>query len=410
MTDIIRTTARPTTQLSTRPALVERETAPQTIGDGPLLVRTRSFPLWKGSKPGELMTTTLEDIRDRLRAMRDRQDPRDFDRSLSHVHVSYEGGRVTARFIGPNGLTGPKMLVHDNAYRQMSTTILPARFGSGLLQTADLSPSGEKVATMSWALWSRSGRDASDKPCKLRTVLTRDVDGQIQRMIRSQVSPSFAAYDNLDFVQSLLDNAPELAAMPVIDLNISDTGMRLRFCTEPVERFDLNKAMPIMEARNSEVGRGSTVLLAGVWKLICTNGMQSWDTQSEFRWRHFGDTERINGGVASAIEQLKTEASGVVAAYNQALDVAIDDAFAYLARELKREKLTKEQIKAAQEALNHETTTPGGCLASAVDATTLIAQNYDLHTQSEIERAAARMMRRGQAEALRTDGRIRVAV
>ena len=100
----------------------------------------------------------------------------------------------------------------------------------------------------------------------------------------------------------------------------------------------------------------------------------------------------------------------MVAAYNQALDVAIDDAFAYLARELKREKLTKEQIKAAQEALNHETTTPGGCLASAVDATTLIAQNYDIHTQSEIERAAARMMRRGQAEALRTDGRIRVSI
>ncbi len=407
MTDIIRTTARPTTQLSTRPALIERETAPQTIGDGPLLVRTRSFPLWKGSKPGELMTTRLEDIRDRLRAMRDRQDPRDFDRSLSHVHVNMTGGRVTARFMGPEGVSNESLLVHENAYRQMATTILPARMGSGLLQTARLDRGGaDRLSTMMWNIWAQE----DTTPRKLRTVLTRDVDGQVQRMIRSQVSTSFAAYDNLDFVQSLLDNAPELAAMPVIDLNISDTGMRLRFCTEPVERFDLNKAMPIMEARNSEVGRGSTVLLAGVWMLRCTNGMQSWDSQSEFRWRHFGDTERINGGVASAIEQLKTEASGVVAAYNQALDVAIDDAFAYLARELKREKLTKEQIKAAQEALNHETTTPGGCLASAVDATTLIAQNYDIHMQSEIERAAARMMRRGQAEALRTDGRIRVSI
>ena len=409
MTDIIRTPNHRSLQPQTRPVLTERtDDRPRgAIGAGPLVIPTRTHPLWVGSKPGELMTTHLEDIRDRLKLMRDCQDPRDFDRSLSQLHLSYEGGRVTARFIGPNGLTGPEMLVHDNAYRQMSTTLLPARFGSGLLQTADrMDDAGQKVATMAWALWSQ--RD--DTIRKLRTVLTRDVDGQVQRAIRSQVSTSFAAYDNLDFVQSLLDNSPELAAMPVIDLNVSDTGMRLRFCTEPVERFDLGKSMPIIEALNSEVGRGSTVLRAGKWELKCTNGMQSWDQESVFKWRHYGSTDRIRHGVASAIEQVKTAASGVVEAYNQALNVAIDDAFAYLGRELKREKLTKEQINAAQNALTHEWTTPGGSLGSAVDAVTLIAQNYDLFTQSEIERAAARMMRRGQAEALRTDGRIRVSI
>jgi hypothetical protein len=407
MTDIIRTTARPATQLVPRATTVPISPTANKVGDGPLLVRTRSFPLWEGSKPGELMTTHLEDIRDRLKAMRDCQDPRDFDRSLSHVHVNMTGGRVTARFMGPEGVSNESLLVHENAYRQMATTILPARMGSGLLQTARLDRGGaDRLSTLMWNMWAQE----DTTPRKLRTVLTRDVDGQVQRMIRSQVSTSFAAYDNLDFIQSLLDNSPELAAMPVIDLRVTDTGMRLRFCTEPVERFDLNKAMPIIEALNSEVGRGSTVLRAGKWKLICTNGMQSWDQESVFKWRHYGSTDRIRHGVTSAIEQVKTAASGVVEAYNRALDVAIDDAFAYLERELKREKLTKEQINAAQNALTHEWTTPGGSLGSAVDATTLIAQNYDLFTQSEIERAAARMMRRGQAEALRTDGRIRVSI
>lgn len=374
------------------------------LGQGPRLIPTRTL-FNQGCKPGEIQTTHLESVRDLLKRQRDLQEPKDLDRSFSQMHLSYRDGRVTAQMLNRSGLDPEVMLVHDNAYRQMSQTLLPARFGAGLLAQSGLGDAGEKLSTMSWALWSQK----SETPRMFRTVRTKDQDGSIRRVIRSQHSQGYAVYDNYNFVQDLLDNAPELANMPVLDFRVTDTGMRLRFSTDGSEHFELRKPVPIIEAWNSEVGRRRTVLNAGMWMLICTNGMQSWDSKTEFAWRHFGDTTRISQGVASAITELQTASSGVVDAYNSALDVSIDDAFEYLERELKREGLTKDQIGKAQKALDHEWTTPGGMLASAVDATTLIAQEFDMFDQSNIERAAARMLRRGQKEALKNGGRIRVS-
>lgn len=375
----------------------------QTLGKGPMLMKTRTL-FSKGCNPGEIQTTHLEAVRDLLGKQRELQDPKDLDRSFSQLHLSYRGGRVTAQTLSQAGLDPEVMLVHENAYSQMSSNVFPARFGSGLLQQAALGDTGEKLSTMSWALWSQTNQT----PRMLRTVRTRDVDGQVRRIIRSQHSQGYAVYDNFQFVQDLLDNAPELADMPVLDFRVTDTGMRLRFSTDGTEKIELRQPIPIIEAWNSEVGRRRTVLNGGIFKLICTNGMKSWDNKTEFAWRHFGDTSRISEGVASAITELQTSASGVVDAYNSALDVAIDDAFSFMERELKREGLTQDQIGKAQKALDHDWTTPGGGLASVIDATTLIAQDYDMFVQSDIERAAARVLRRGQAEALRSGGRIRV--
>ena len=373
------------------------------LGAGPRLVPTRTL-VKQGCKPGEVQTTRLEAVRDYLAKLDTLQEPKDMDRSFSQMHLSYRDGRVTAQMLNQGGLDPEVMLVHDNAYRQMSTNLLPARFGSGLLAQSAMGDAGEKLSTMSWALWSASNAT----PRMFRTVRTKDDDGTVRRVIRSQHSQGYAVYDNYKFVQDLLDNAPELAEMPVLDFRVTDTGMRLRFSTDGSENFELRKPVPIIEAWNSEAGRRRTVLNAGMWMLICTNGMQSWDEKTSFAWRHFGDTSRISDGVASAITEIQTASAGIVDAYTSALDVSIDDAFGFMERELKREGLTKDQIGKAQKALDHEWTTPGGVLASAVDATTLIAQEFDMFQQSTIERAAARMLRRGRAEALTNGGRIRV--
>ena len=373
------------------------------MGRGPRLVPNRTL-FSRGATRAKLDTTCLEEVRDLLKKQRDLQEPKDFDRSFSQLHLSYRGGRVTAQFLSPDGAQGEKMLVHDNAYRQMSSTLLPARFGQGLLAQAGMGDTGEKLSTMSWALWSQQ----NSTPRMLRSVLTRDGE-KVQRMVRSQHSQGYAVYDNFSFVQDLLDNAPDLGEMAVLDFRVTDTGMRVRLAGVPKDQIELKVPVPMLELWNSEAGRRRTVLSGGMWKLWCTNGCGTWDSKSEFAWRHFGNTERIRDGVASAIGEIRTAASGVVEAYTQALDVAIDDAFAFMERELKREGLTKEQIGLAQGALTDETTTPGSRLASTVDAVTLIAQEFDLFDQSNIERAAARMMRRGQAEALRTGGRIVMA-
>ena len=373
------------------------------IGPGPQLIPSRTL-VSKGATHLDRTAQSLEEVRDYLAKLDNLQDPRDEERSFSQLHISFKGGRVTGQFLGPNGKDGPPMLVHKNAYQQMSGSLLPPRFGTGLLIQSKMGERGEQLSTLSHALFSRE----SDLPRMFRIANVKDQDGSIHPCIRAQVSQGYARYSNLQFVQDLLDNSGELAEMPVIDFRLTDLGFRVRFCDTPLDQMELDKPVPMFEAWNSESGSRKTGLNGGAWKLWCTNGCGTWESSTKFEWRHFGDPTRISEGVASACTEIRTQSNGVVDAYNTALDVAIDDAFAFLERELTREKATKEQIVKAQKALTHETTAPGGVLASAVDAITLMAQDYDLFDQSGLERAAGRILNRGRAAALRSNGRILV--
>lgn len=355
----------------------------------------------KGSQRGLLSTLRLEEVRDHLKRLHGLQQPEEHERSFSQTHLSFDGGRVYAQFIGPNG-PGEKMLVHTTAYQQMATNLLPTRGGAYLLDQAALGEKAEAVSTLSWAMFSRN----DDKPRMLRTILTRDPATNAPiRMIRSQHSQGYAPYDNLRFVQDLLDHAPDVRDLPVLQWHLTDGAMRLRFALRPGSEIALREPTPMLEAWNSEVGKRAVNLSGGIWKLICTNGMGSWEKSAEWAWRHYGDSDRISRGVRSAVEETSTTASGVLDAYGKALDVAIDDAAAWLERELTREKAPAVFVARAQAALTDATTTPGDMLASAVDAVTLAAQSTDdLLAQSEYEAFAARILRRGLSSA--QNGRI----
>lgn len=346
----------------------------------------------KGSQRGVLSTLRLEEVRDHLRKVANLQQAEEHDRSFSQMHLSFDSGRVYAQFIGPSG-PGERMLVHQTAYQQMASTLLPTRGGGYLLDQSALGQAGEKVSTLSWATFAR----ADDRPRLFRTILTRDPGtGQVMRMIRSQHSQGYAPYDNLRFVTDLLDHAPEVRDLPVLQWHLTDGAMRLRFALRPGSEIALREPTPMLEAWNSEVGRRAVNLTGGVWKLVCTNGMGSWEKSAEWAWRHYGNSDRISNGVRSAVEEVSTTASGVLDAYHRALDVAIEDASAWLERELTREKAPQAFVARAQIALTDETTTPGGLLASAVDAVTLAAQSTDdLLAQAEYEAFAARILRRG---------------
>lgn len=355
----------------------------------------------RGATRGSLTTLHLEDVRDHVRALADKQDPVDHERSFSQMHVSFTGGRVTARLLNAQG-AGEEMLVSRNAFSQMASELLPARFGGGLLDLAALDGDGEKLATMAWAKFAR----LDDKPRLWRTVNMKDpVIGRVTRMVRSLHSQGYGTYDNLRFVEDLLANAGELRDLPVGQFTLSDAGMRLRFLGVERDEVTLKTPVPMIEAWNSEVGRRRVGLVGGMWKLVCTNGMGTWDKKSEFHWRHYGEGDRIGRGVASAMEEIGTASSRVLEAYDKALSVGIDAAFAWMEEQM-RGTASTAFIARSIAALDHETTTPGRTLASVVDAITLEAQEEDLFTQADMEALAADILRRGLAK--ERDGRILV--
>ena len=344
--------------------------------------------------------THLEEVRDHLRKVVAKQEPVEHERTLSQLNVDFTGKGVIARFLTPTGL-GEPMLISKHAWSQIAPEVLPARGGNFLVEQADLGEHGEKLSNMGWALFAKNAGD----PRMLRVHKQKHGDA-VMPVIRACVSQGYAPYDNLQFINDLLTNV-DADNLPVIDYRLTDHGMRVRFATQALDSIELKKPIPMIEAWNSEVGLRRTGLQAGAWKLICTNGLAHFDASTEYSWRHYGSSERIRRGVESALREVATAASGVVELYNKALETQIDDAFAWMMRELEGAGVSTDLRTRAVQALDHETTTPGRLLASTIDAVTLIAQDLDLFGQAEMEKVGARLMTRGLSQA--RDGRIAFA-
>ena len=373
----------------------------------PFTVRSRTL-VHQGSQRGLLSTTHLETVRDYLRKLEKLQEPLDHERSLDQLHVSFENGHMTARLLKHDGISRDIMEVSDHGASQLAREVLPSRFFPGLRDLAVMDQQGSKLATLAWAKFA----SRATKPRLVRTVrmnLGSTKEPDVRRVVRSCHSQSYGSYSNLEFVQDMLDHAGDFAHMPILDWHVSDTVMRLRFAglEDPQQEIALHEPVPMIEAWNSEVGLRRVGLRGGMWKLVCTNGMGHWNDKKEWNWIHRGDAARIQTGVRSAFEDLLTTAHGVVSAYQQALDVAIDDAFAFLEEELGvRSAVPERVVQAAQKALTDPLVTEGGSLASAVDAITLVAQEESVLLQYDLEREAARILHRGLSHASRNNGRI----
>jgi hypothetical protein len=378
---------------------------PFTISDRTLVHR--------GSEKGVLSTTHLEEVRDYLAKLNRLQDPVDHERTLDQLHVDFSQGHMEAFWLGPDGREPTTFLLTDTGASQLQSYVLPGHFFKGLKQLSKMDEHGSKLSTM---VWAKFARQQSSPPRKLRTVRMK-VNGEIERVVRATVSQTYATYSNLEFVQDILDNAGEYANLPVLDWRVTDSGMRIRFAGMDNALYGLanldqeallNEPIPMIEAWNSEVARRKVGLRGGMWKLVCTNGMGHWNSQTEYNWIHRGDAERIRTGVQNAFSNLTTSASGVIKVYKEALDITIDNAFLWLEQELGLVPSVPDRVtKAAQAGLSDVTTTPGGVLASVVDAITLVAQDEkDMFVQYEVERAAARLLAKGRGISLKNGGNI----
>lgn len=385
-------------------------------------IPSRNLVKWATPRD-QLVTRDLESVRDLLRKRRGAQEPIDHARSLSQAHLKFGDGstrRAAFAFLKPGGLEEPMALTH-HALRALGREVLPGRGLDFLLEEAALHEQGRKLADLNWATFAQRATD----PKMVRTIRMRDpITGETRRTVRSVHSTDYAPYDNLEFVEDLLSGGYD--RMPLIAFQETDQSIKLKFA---LGGFDLGEGnvfgeghnfltgadgkrgivIPMVEAWNSEAGSRAVTLKPGMFRLICTNTAGSWEDQKTFRWIHRGDRSRIQIGVKDCLTELRTTASGTVKAYEQAVDVAIDDAYAWFERAVNGEELGKGEKEAIRAAFHHETTTPGGMLATVVDAVTLIAQDaIDEFEQERIERVGSNLLRRGLSESLKHGGKILV--
>ena len=363
----------------------------------------------RSGQPSGVIGSTLPGLRNYLARIDEKQCKHDYNETpLRHTHVSFADGHMLFQIFDrrARGL-GEPMLVSRTAASQLANIVLPPRMHSGMRHLAKQNPTdrrgGEKQATMTWAHLNQTN-PACETPMLLRTSLAR-VDGKTVRVLRAVVSQSYARYSHVQYLDDIIRHAPEYASLEVVNARLTDNALRFRL-VEGGRSVELNTPVPMVEGFNSETGQWSIELRGGTFRLVCTNGMGSWDTRGHWRRRHTGDMSRIRESVAGGIESVLTATSGVVEAYQAALEVQIDNAYDYLQAHLSGASVAQRVIDRAQAALTHETTTPGGRLASCVDAITLVAQDESLETQYDLEDLAATILRNGNRVAVENGGRL----
>ena len=179
----------------------------------------------------------------------------------------------------------------------------------------------------------------------------------------------------------------------------------------PDGQVEVGTPFPMFSFWNSETGKRTTGIQGGSFRASCLNGMGSWEKNSRFTWRHFGNTERISQGVSSAMTEISTGLNGTLEAYQKACDVFIDDAFSFVDQMLDKSGASKEAIEAVKtRGMTDPTSHDSSSLAGVVDGITLIAQDdhRDLFEMDLMEQIAADVMRRGLAQSKRDRILVRV--
>lgn len=364
----------------------------------PFLIETKGMRLNLGATRGKLdPDLTLEAVRDRFRSWHRAMDPIDNSFPLNMYHFDFDNGMVCA--FHKTDKTKTPLYFTRKGFRDVAGSMLPT-YGANFIEAQSaLGEYGRKVSKLNLNLWAAN----QDNARMQRTVRMRLPDGSIGRVIRSQHSTNYAQFDNYQFVETLLQD-PTLSKLQVISASVQPTAMSLRFAMEPIGKIELNRPVGMFEIRNSETGNASSSITYGIWKLICHNGASAWEKDNVVKWRHYGNTSRIEQGVKDAMVTFRAKAAGMQGKYERALEVAIDREVQWLEYELKHLGASESFIDRVEKALDHETSSERGTLANVIDGITLAAQgnflledrsNADLIQQWEMEAMASRVMDRG---------------
>ena len=305
---------------------------------------------------------SIDKVLERALAIRQELNPEDRIISLNDVDVRVTGGLVRLRCRG-----------HDADWRVMT----PEAFGSlvhdlfpggrGMFrQLLQEGPPGEKQAT---DLFRYAIAHRSLPYRKLRIGNLRTPSGGTESAIRGLVSKRYLPIDHVELLKDMR-KLSELHDYRVVDYHVSSSHMVLRMACDSGKRL-MSKSL---ELRNSEVGSGSVRLLAGVMRLVCSNGMIGEVRKDVTRIRHVERRRRVSLDWRRFLEHTEDRATGLAAAYKRALVRPIEDVDETLAALREDDALNHTELKAAIRALDHSTTTKESTLARLVDALTLGAQ------------------------------------
>lgn len=352
------------------------------------------------SDNGLLSDITVEQVTEFYRAILARRKAVDrHDFNVAELKVSFSDGVMSIRWPESDN-TNYSMRISSWAASQLASYILPSRFFPGLRQLAQLSPKGAQLAEQTWHEFAQQ---VSSSKATIRTASMK-INGEVYRVIRAVVTDSYADYSNESLLEVFLNHTGQFKNLPVLDWRLTDAGMRLRLvgmqdAVYGLAHFDQSvlddEVVPMVECWNSEVGRRSLGLRGGIYLARSSAALTHWDTDVSCTWTHRGRLSRIQNEFQHSIEDMFESAQEVAAAYTLAKGVVVDNPADWMAS-LTKDELSDRVLEKAKQALLGDKVSPGGTLASVVEAIALAAKDEeDMYDQDAVEKVASRVLNKG---------------
>jgi hypothetical protein len=147
---------------------------------------------------------------------------------------------------------------------------------------------------------------------------------------RAMASEKYAPLDNglvLDLAEATFRAMGLLGDIRVTDLAVGPT-LALRVVL-PGEGLAVKRGDVIqygLDIGNGETLTRSVSAAPSTYRLVCTNGMRSWDTGAVKRWTHVGNPDRLRDAFRDALPAVLAEGRGLRDRMRVAVDRLVDDA------------------------------------------------------------------------------------
>jgi hypothetical protein len=152
---------------------------------------------------------------------------------------------------------------------------------------------------------------------------------------RAIVSDRYAKLDDEVVLEALYDTLGRLGLAQSIRVRAVATGsmtaLRMTFPTEAVELKQSKTVGDIFEygldITNGELGARSVGITSATYRLVCLNGMRSWKSEANMRFRHVGDTGRLREAFIDGVPIAVAEARGQIEQWKRSVEMIVSDVF-----------------------------------------------------------------------------------
>lgn len=218
----------------------------------------------------------------------------------------------------------------------------------------------------------------------------RTIAGDDKRVVRALVTDRYTPLDDVDIVPIVADVLADTdAEVKLATFEDDYTHLRIVFpkTQTEVKRGDIIQTG--ISISNSETGMRAVRFDPFNYRLVCTNGMTSTENTGSTSLRHIGNAARLKDSVMRAIEDARSGAHLMQAAFKKALEHSVSDPIKAI-NDHGMDKLTQDQLKAVLAAYTVE---PDPTLFGVINAFTRGAQMMgDMETRYEVERVGARLL------------------